>query len=289
LRLTGPTIGPLRRTWQAIYYSSGANLAAMVPCLGYYLGGIWWMISAVFAVKEGQRVHGGRAAFAVLAPPICCLALGFATMLNRYDSVMSASRVALPSVQAYRDIDRLTQAILSYAKTHGGRGPDHAIRLATQGDLAATDFLSSDSRTTLDQVAFAGATLDQFFLAEIDEQTRLARTAITASPKGTVTHRLGDYVFTYDGVNLANVDPHLWIVVEIPGPGANPAGPTNPFVYQCGLANGMVTNLLSTSFPTDLATQNVLRAQYGLPPLPDLRKVTHIQSTAASGPAEAPE
>jgi len=73
LRASGRCVGPLGRTYQALCYSSGANLASGVPCLGIYLGWIWWLVSAVLAVKEAHRVSGRRAAFAVLLLPVLLL------------------------------------------------------------------------------------------------------------------------------------------------------------------------------------------------------------------------
>ncbi|MCH7995774.1 MAG: YIP1 family protein, partial [Planctomycetes bacterium] len=60
LRLSGPTEHALERTCQALCYSSGANIVTAIPCMGFYVGWIWWLVGAVLMVKEGQRV-GGRA------------------------------------------------------------------------------------------------------------------------------------------------------------------------------------------------------------------------------------
>lgn len=73
LRFTGSTSGPLRRTYEAICYSTGANVGSAIPCLGFCFGWIWWLVSAVIMVKFAQKVEGWRAALAVLALPVGCL------------------------------------------------------------------------------------------------------------------------------------------------------------------------------------------------------------------------
>lgn len=76
LRATGSTAGTIGRTYQAIGYAAGANIMTAVPCIGYYFGWIWWVVSAVLMVKEGQRVQGWRATFAVLTFPALLLFTG---------------------------------------------------------------------------------------------------------------------------------------------------------------------------------------------------------------------
>src|SRR6185436_1433374 len=45
LRLTGSTEFGLRRTYQAMCYSLGANSPSGIPCVGAYVGWIWWVVS----------------------------------------------------------------------------------------------------------------------------------------------------------------------------------------------------------------------------------------------------
>lgn len=69
LRMTGTTSGPLRRTYDALCYSTGANVATAIPFVGFYIGWIWWLVSAVIMIKVAQKVQGWRAALAVLMLP----------------------------------------------------------------------------------------------------------------------------------------------------------------------------------------------------------------------------
>ena len=53
---------PFRRTAQAICFSAGAGVCLAIPCFSFYgIGWIWWIVSAVLMVKEGQRTSGGKA------------------------------------------------------------------------------------------------------------------------------------------------------------------------------------------------------------------------------------
>ncbi|HOW71213.1 MAG TPA: hypothetical protein PKY77_11480 [Phycisphaerae bacterium] len=291
LRLTGQTAGPLLRTQQAIYYSSGANLISAIPCLGYYVGWIWWIVSAILAVKEGQRVHGGRAVFTVLGPLVACALLfaGLAAAMIGLANVRTSSTppAATPLTQAMADTRKVTQAVIRYIRRHNGRGPDHAILLVTQGDLLASDFISSDSATTLGKTPLAGTTLDYFNFARPNERTQLASRAVANLPTGTVAHRLGDYVFTCKGMNPSISDNRLWVVVQIVDPVANAGQPPRSHLI-CGMADGGTQMTPVAHFLADLKTQNGVRAEHGLPPLPDLRTITHTQP-ATSAPAEASE
>ncbi len=77
LRLTGPTPHTTARTSQALSYSCGPYVLAAIPVLGIYItmwvGWIWWMVAAILMLREGQKVSGKRAAFAVLTFPILCI------------------------------------------------------------------------------------------------------------------------------------------------------------------------------------------------------------------------
>jgi hypothetical protein len=77
---------------------------------------------------------------------------------------------------------------------------------------------------------------------------------------------LGDFVFTYHGIDLASADPHLWLVIWSPDPGQNP--PPNPQERMpVGLADGKITFIPVASFLQAMSAQNVLRERRGLSPL----------------------
>jgi hypothetical protein len=92
LRATGGTAGTIGRTYQAIAYAAGANVITAIPCFGYYCGWIWWVVSAVLMVKEGQRAAGWRAVLAVLTFPALLLFTGLALYLFLIASVIVTAR-----------------------------------------------------------------------------------------------------------------------------------------------------------------------------------------------------
>jgi hypothetical protein len=104
-----------------------------------------------------------------------------------------------------------------------------------------------------------------------------------ALPAGVVAHRLGDYVFTYHGIDPKTDDAGLWLVIASPDPGANGMLLQGEvFAYQAQLADGSVLTINAVDWPGALAGQNALRAQAGLAPIPDPQTVTH--SAPAVGP-----
>jgi len=304
LRLTGLTAGPLGRTYQAICYSSGANVCSAIPCFGIYIGWLWWLISAILMVKEGQRVHGGRATFAVASfPGLVVVAIVSLYAWLIFSSVTMA-RTSAMSAMASADTQTVLDAVSDYSTEHQGRGPEHAIQLVSAGSLAAFDLLATGSNTTAEHVPVTNTTLGRFEMLTIDRQRSVAQAAIDALPDGTIAHRLGDFVFTHHGIDLSDADPELWLVILWPDPKANPSPmmpatqPVRPGdrrrnvpstgisaeVIAVGLADQTVMEFPLSSFASELAAQNKIRAEYDLPLLPDPATIAHDRRPPTSVP-----
>jgi hypothetical protein len=269
--LTSPAAGP-RRTYQALCYSGGANLLTAVPCLGMYVGSVWWVVSAIVMVKDGQRVTGGRAALAVLTFPI--LAFGAIVTFYVWQFVWFIPSMAPGSWGMQVETRYVLDAIVSYAEDHRGHGPGHACELLVGEYLTADDFVILASDTMVADAQVGDITLAQFANLAVDRRIMTAKQVADALPDDTVAHRLGDYVFTYHGVDLADPDPRLWVVICWPDPDVNTANMSQNFVYV-GMANGATDSLPPGTFAATLAQQNSNRARAGLAPLPDPQTVTH--------------
>ena len=133
LRLTGAAPGGLRRTCHSVFYASSSSVLIALPCAGWLLGLIWWVVSATNMIKESQRAHGGRAAFAVLAWP----ALSVFVWVGLYTAVVpvmflgmgravAVAAVAGPGGQN-RQTQFIAQAIVADAQQRGGTPPGHAV------------------------------------------------------------------------------------------------------------------------------------------------------------------
>ena len=281
LRLTGPTFTTLGGTYQAICYSSGAFAPTAIPCLGFYFGWIWWIVSAVLMVKQAQRVQGWRAALAVLTFPALLIftIVGFyVVMIVMVFSSTGpfASAPLTPSTETQIVLD----AVLDYAEEHAGRGPDHAIELVSAGYLTVHDLVALDSDTYVENVSVAGVTLDRFSTLPAKRRGQVTRAAIDALPEGTIAHRLGDFVFTHHGIDLADPPPELWLVIMSPDPEANAPRAADPLL-TIGCADGGVRTIPRARLTASLAEQNDLRARHGLAPLPDPATVTHARPAVA--------
>lgn len=295
LRLTGRTSAGPARTYQGLCYSSGTYTLSVIPCFPY-VGIIWWLISAVVMVKEGQRVHAGRAAFAVLTLPV----LAGGTLIGLYIwfmmSVMArmpfpttmpaGGSLRTPAVTATAQSQRVLSAIRTYARRNNNQGPRHAIELIDLDDIEASDLLIPSSITTLTDVPVGRSRLDLFETLPPDERKIVIQQAIDALPVGTVAHRLGDYVFTYHGIDFGNAKPNLWLLIEWPDPAVNRAVSPADLV-TIHQADGTVFSIPSAAFKGMLQQQNILRKHLGLPPLPDPATITHAKPAVA--PAEQPE
>jgi hypothetical protein len=284
LSITGKGHGSIGRTFQAICYSSGANVTTAIPCFGQYIGFVWWLISAVLMIREAHRVHGGRATFAVLALPgsLVLLVVGLYAALAVHMFV-GAGPFAFPApATSIRDTQIVLEGVRAYAAQHEGRGPAHAVELVASQAIAEGDLVGWNTLTEVVDIAVADVTLDELMFLPPPARDRASKAAADSLPAGTVAHRLGDFVFTYHGVDLGNGDPSLWVVVWSPDPDINPYRPASiPTVI--GRADGTVATVPLAQFASTLSKQNELRATVGLPPLPHPATVTHDAPAVADG------
>lgn len=288
LAITGGTSFSIRRTYQALCYSVGGNACTAIPCCGAYFGWIWWLVSAVLTVKSAQRIHGGRAAFAVLTPPLLILAASIGAYIWFFISMMSPMRAQMMTAMQTSNITQIASALDTYYELHEDTWPDHAIQLLGPNSmLSAWSFAtpSMSSATQLADVPIGEETLKDFEMLSKQRQDKAVQAAIDSLPDGTIAHRLGDCVFTYHGIP----DPDaasaatLWVVIWVPDPDSNtPPAPTDTIVV--GQVDGMTTSFPYSSMQTQLTSQNNLRAQHSLPPLPDPYTVTHDKPAVAPAP-----
>jgi hypothetical protein len=187
-------------------------------------------------------------------------------------------RAARPRLSA--QTRKLYEALPAYADRHGGKAPDHAIALAGAGDVLARYFISPASGSAPDAVQLGDVTLARFDALTPPRKQEVVAAAAAALPGRVIVHRLGDFVFTYHGIDFANAAPELWVVLWSPDPGQNPpAGPGGDTVI--GTAGGQVERIKLVDLAAALAKQNALRAQHGLPPLTNPLLVTHEKPRVA--------
>jgi len=175
---------------------------------------------------------------------------------------------------SYVDTRYMSSVVLAYVEGHDGQAPDHTAQVLLEGPVTAVVFLLRDSLTMLGSVPLADMMLAQFDGLSSEQQAQVVQTAVERLGEGTIAHRLGDYVFTYHGIDFADADPDLWILVWSPDPGQN-AAPSLEEVIPIGLADGEVKHVSLSGFVEELSEQNRLRVSYGLPPLVSPFTVTH--------------
>jgi len=289
LRLTGPTASSLDRTYQAICYSTGANIVTAVPFLGLYFGWIWWIISAILMLKAAQKVHGWRATVAVLFMPVSLIAVIvglYALLLASVFSSAGGFRAALGG-QTF-ETQTVAEALFAYADDHDGRFPDHGIELAAGDYLEITDLVAMTSGTMGGDVPVANTTLERFDALPDSQRIAILKAIVEAQPESVVAHRLGDFVFVYHGVDMNRCDPRLWITVLSLDPDVNPAPWANSGLIAMGQCDGSVRLIAGRPSADVLAAQNAVRAELGLPPLPEPWTVTHTKP-AVEEPAPPPD
>jgi len=286
LYFTGPMEHGFRRTWQAICYSSGANVLSGVPLFGIYLGPvswIWWLISAAQMLREGQKVSWWRAALAAAVPPT----LGVAAVVWAFVALM-APMYRSTGVFQIRYLEAQSVATTVASALGSGQPPKHASAFVVDGTLMESLLVFSDSDTKTKNIAVGDVTLDQLGRAPISEADAAVAAAAASLPDGAVAHRLGDYVFTYNGVDPTDpTQAQLWIVIGWPDPDANPAPSANEIV-PIGFADGSVLPLTASNFQVMLDLQNTLRASHNLGPIPHPRTLHSTKPVGVLQPTGRP-
>ncbi|MHC4209567.1 MAG: hypothetical protein ACYSWT_07615 [Planctomycetota bacterium] len=284
LRLSGRGHGPIRRTFQALCYSSGAYVTSVIPCVGGYAGPIWWVVSAVLMVRAGHKVGGVRATFAVATFPVVLVVLLVAAYVSlvAFAVYSSASTAAGGFSSPIQETRVVLDAVLAHASDHEGRGPAHALALVEGGSMTEWDFVGRSTATDVSGVPVSGALdLVDFAVLPPSEQQEVVEEAAEALPDGVTAYRVGDFVFTYPGLDLADARAGLWVVVMAPDPDAA-VSRVAPGPVVVGTVDGTVQAITRSRLAAALARQNELRAEVGLPPLPDPTLLTH--DAPAAGP-----
>ncbi len=272
LRLIATPAGGIGRTGQCICYSSGPLALVGIPCVGpyiaVYVSAVWWPVSAVLAIKEGQRVTWWRAMIAGATPPLLAAVALVSAYIATIAFAVSASQsipmtggpggiVGIPGIRATQSVISLSSALNRYPLEHRRQNPPHALALADGTRASVDDFvLDRDSGSTT-TVMVAGMTLLQYQILPAEQQERLVDVLAANLPAGE-PHRVGDVWFVYAGVDLSDPNPGVWTLL------AREPGSSPPRILV-GLANGWVTTIAESSWTESLADQNSLRASLGLP------------------------
>lgn len=282
LWMTGPIAGGLARTYQTLCYGAGANVFSALPCFGCYFGWvgyIWWAVCSTLMVQEGQQVSGGRAVLATLTMPALAavLAVGGFLGLIYYDTAFQQAFAGPGGISAY-GTGTINNALISQAL--GPRGnPGHASDLVRRGAIMGYELVNAPTSTSTTDVPIGSVSLATYEAAGDSAQQRYTDAAIDALPSGVIAHRLGDFVFTYHGIDINDAiinHPGLWLVILSPDPDINGQTPADP--VEVGQADGTTFTFPAADLSSQLATQNQMRqAAYGLSPLPDPAAVTHDQ------------
>jgi hypothetical protein len=295
LRLTGPTDAGVRRTLDTVYYASGTGVLYLVPCLGQYgLATIWMLVSGTVMLSKSQRVSGGRAALAFLAPPglaLLAFIAFYAVVVYVVFSGINAAAATTPGVLAPapawrtnigqvvtpRDADDrlkvLAQAMEDYRTTYGVY-PRHAAKVCVESgtlSISPQDFLLESSHGS-------AAMIGQRSIAALETLTPAIRDAHIRSAdalasEGVVAHRVGDFVFVYPPGEKPVSHQELWTAVFVPMPSVT-HDPSIVMLRVAARADGTTTTIPYENWPDELQKQNELRRKLGLPPLPDLEQLT---------------
>lgn len=284
LVMTGPTEHRLGGTFQAICYSSAADIIKVVPCFNVYFfwaGWIWWAVSATMMLQERQQVKGWRACLATLLPVGFVAAAGVGLLIFAMYFAVQASSVAMNNALRLNvpSVQRMGQALLDREATSGSF-PAHAIELLADGTLQHPAFVVSPITQPMN-VPIGLESLQTWPFLDALEQATLLQDVLDAQPANVIAHRLGDYVFTYHDIDPDADDADLWILIASPDPSVQNWGMMAQEVVIMKL-DGTTEALDNMALANELELQNVLREEHNLDPLPHPDDVTH-ESPAVGG------
>lgn len=290
MRLLGSGRGGYNRTLGAVCYTCGPCILSAVPCLGFYIFAIsliWWMISASLALAEAHRDRVWKGVVSMILPALLVPAVPIGAwlivvfwMMGAGGALGGAPIIAQIATQA--KVSSLSMAWRTQAMN--ASGPIHAAQLLESGFVKRETFLLETSRLAFEDVPVGSLTLADFDqspgVALSETQQSAIAQAAAALPADVIAHRLGDFVFTYHGIDPTIAPADLWVVIAAPI--ADPLAPASPIAeFVIGTVGSGVEAIAAADFPAALAKQNDLRARFNLAPLPPPETVTHDQPAVA--------
>lgn len=306
LRITGGCAHSIGRTMSAVFYASGTMAIQAVPCIGPYCFSyvvmVWWLISAVLMVAEGQKVSGARASLAVLWFPIGTV-LAFVGLYIGF-IVLAVAGAPMGTIQIPVQPVMVTQSEAVFAEdmramaAATGTWPGSPIDV-----LAVPGFSQSDRHDFLSKVTGGNSVgvdvipgWDVIDLGMLDgpsfrrrlEQVR----ASEVPPVGVVQGgrdfaRLGALVYCTPGQPFSRsgrTDKDLWILVLVRGEwnNWNDMNDRNDVLwFDVYFADGTWSAPMDwNEFSTLLEAQDALRRELDLAPISDAvdDAVTYVES-----------
>ena len=296
LRLTGGCAFGIRRTFQVMCYSAGANVLSATPCMGQYFGWIWWSVSAILMLKDGQKVHGGRATLAVLITPVLVIVTvvgGYALFIAWMVRSMPGSGTSFLSTGSGVAVQKVLGVVRTSASASAAGTGEDAQQLLMDGKLSVYDFVdfSDDGDggvvARLAQSPVGGVMLSKWDTVPARVSQGAAKLAISRLSPETVAYRVGDMVFLHHGIDIQNPGPgaeKLWIMVSW----RETRPKSDPGPCHVGLASGSNTTIIGGTFDSELDRQNLLRAKLGLGLIPHPADVKSDQPVQRNDAKYAP-
>lgn len=272
-----PTPDGMGRTFQAIAFTSGAWVVALIPCLGPMVAFVAWAACAPMAVRSAHKCGVASAVIATLVPPLivagAVVAMYATLMFGVGQATYTASNSGWSSgPQLQPDVDVLARELRD--AINAGNPPLHGASLLGQNSPVPYTAFSDGQTIDVPIGNETASSLDA--KSEFDRSSELA--ALTAGwPADVTAHKVGRVIFVHHGVP-ASGDPRLWLLIEIP------IAPVDSTIDVASLA-GSAVFYSGQAAQWNVAHQNSMRAAAGLAPLPSYQTMLTTSGpwTAADG------
>jgi len=235
------------------------------------------LVCAVVALKEIQRVSWTRSVIAALTFPVLsavgATVIYIVGMMQIFTTTTTLAGGFGMSLLA--EAQTLSAGLDTYTRQRNGIYPAHAIELVDKDpNIVASDFVGPFTNTWTSDIPVGDTDLETYAVATGPARTAAYDAACDALPDDVIAHRVGDFVFTYHGLDGTMPPDAMWTLVGYPDPDTN-ATPTAGTLIAIGYADGSAREVRYSLFQTEFASQNVLRGTHGLPPIPPMHTILH--------------
>ncbi|OAB63270.1 hypothetical protein AY599_06605 [Leptolyngbya valderiana BDU 20041] len=267
-----PTPDGLGRTYQAIAFTSGAWLLALLPCFGWTFGFLAWSLCAPVAVYRAHKCKLWAAIVATGGPPLAVVltvAGLYAWLIFGTMGMMQSMNVQQAwAAQSQLDFEVIMLANELRDNVKAGTPPLHGASLLGQSSL--TPYSAFAEANNFD-VLIGTHRASQLDMMDPNRREAALRAITSTWPSDVTAHRIGRIIFTHHGIDPGD-DPALWLLIELP----NTPGDT---IADAVHLDGASMFDVGTGAQFEIDQQNQLRAKAGLPPLPSFQTMT-----AGTGP-----
>ncbi len=280
--ITGSHARGVAHTIEAVAYTSAPFVLSGVPLIGFHLSFIaliWWIICSILAIRERQEVHAMRAVLAVLPIPVTLFGLYvvmifgvlFSATMTTTGSITINPQTSSTQVSSDTIASPLGDGLIHFTEDFN-RFPRHGAELFALVPESGATFLQTSSHG---EIPFGNTNLADLIRRADEREWAYEQFDVEMrdwpADEDVIAHRIGPIIFTYHGMDAFIFDEgeamDLWMfIVEVQN--ADGGMQSDLAEYLVVDTSRMIKLVPASWMDEQLADQNQLRSDFGLPALP---------------------